>query len=216
LIALALASTSCGPAAPAQAPDPQRESEPAAASATPSSTPDAPTKPPPEAESTPSQTLARELLKSGGRRIAWSSSKKRFLVPVDARFENGRGLDLRLYDDEGNQRDIQRVCQPGECEEQLDEIVKGMIPKLAARLDGEGFEGVSSIGWPDGRDEIDVGTLGAKLRYERGGISIVRDGKATALRSGARLKAAPTVVYPVPAAKLLGVIAGEFRVLRLP
>jgi hypothetical protein len=217
-LALALAAA-CGPATPAPTSEPGKEAEPAAtgAAAEKSAAPEA-AKPEAAKEDSPSETLARDLLKAGGRRIAWSASKKRFIVPTDARVENGRGLDLRFYDDEGQQRDIQRVCQPGECEERLDEIVKQMIPTLAARLDREGFEGISSVGWPQGRDEIELGTLNAKLRNERGKLALVREKKTTPLKAlgGHAPKGDISVVYPVPAAKLLGVVAGEFFVFKLP
>jgi hypothetical protein len=218
VLSIAFLLVACGPAAPAKEPEPAKDAEPTAtAGGAPTAAPDA-AKPAPSAEESPAQTLARDLLKSGGRRIAWSASKKRFMVPFDARAEGGRGLDLRLYDDEGQQRDIQRVCQPGECEERLDEIVKQMIPKLAARFESEGYEAISSVGWPSGRDEIEVGTLSAKLKTDRGRLSLVREKKTMPLHAagGHALKSEPTVVYPVPAAKLLGVVAGEFFVFKLP
>ena len=157
-------------------------------------------------------------MKAGGRRIAWSASKKRFIVPVDFHTDGGRGLDLRFYDDEGQQRDIQRICQPGECEERLDDLVKDLMPKLAARLSSEGYEGVSSVGWPSGRDEIDVNAVGGKLRYQRGVLSVVRGSKAVSLHSRGKSPKADglSAVYPVPSAKLLGVYADEFFVFKLP
>jgi hypothetical protein len=222
-LVLALASLSaCGPATPAQGPEPAKEGsvEPAAsASAAPAETaaPEA-AKPPPAAESSPSDSLAHDLVKAGGRRIGWSASKKRFVVPVDLHADGGRGLDLRFYDDEGAQREILRVCQPGECEESLDEKAKELLPKLSARLGGEGYEPVSAVGWPSGRDEIEVGTLQAKLRQEKGRISLVREKKATPLRAlgGRSPKGEITAVYPIPSAKMLGVLAGEFFVFKLP
>jgi hypothetical protein len=211
----------CGPSSPAQSPEAAKETpsaEPeasAAPSATAGSKPEA-AKAAPEAEASPVEALARDLVKAGGRRIGWSASKKRFVVPVDFRTDGGRGLDLRFYDDDGAQREILRVCQPGECEERLDEMIKELLPKLSARLDKEGFESVASVGWPSGRDEIDVGTLQAKLRQERGRISLVREKKATPLRGHAP-KGEISAVYPVPSAKLLGVVAErEFVVLKLP
>ena len=44
-------------------------------------------------------------------------------------------------------------------------------------------EAVSSVGWPQGRDEIEVGTLQAKLHQEKGRLSLVREKKATPLRA---------------------------------
>jgi hypothetical protein len=208
----------CGPKEPAQAPDPAAGSASVSAPATPDSA--TPAKPAPAAEASPAEALARDLVKSGGRRIAYSAGKKRFVVPMDARSEGGRGLDLQFFDDEGNQREILRVCQPGECEERLDELFRELLPKLVARLETEGYEPISSIGWPSGRDEIDVNALGGKLRYERGKLSLVLDKKAVALRaSGGKAPRAATLtaLYPVPAAKLLGVLAeGAFSVFKLP
>jgi hypothetical protein len=219
LAALVLASTSaCGPATPAPAAEGAKESPSAEPAAGASPAEPAAAKPAPAGEASPMETLARDLLKSGGRRIAWSASKKRFVVPVEQRADGGRGLNLHFYDDEGNQREILKVCQPGECEDRLDELVKDLLPKLAARLSSEGFEAVSSVGWPSGQDEIEVGTLNAKLRQDKGGrISIVRDKKATPLRAmGGRTKGEISAVYPVSSAKLMGVLAGEFSVVKLP
>jgi hypothetical protein len=228
--ALALTTFACGPSTPAQAPEAPKEApsaEPsasAAASAAPA--PEEP-KPAPAAESaaSPAETLARDLIKSGGRRIGWSASKKRFVVPIEMRADGGRGLDLRFFDDDGNQRENQRVCQPGECEEKLNEIAKDLIPKLVSRFESEGYEAVSSIGWPSGRDEIDVSSLELKLRFDKGKLSAVREKKPpTALRVGGGKgpKAALSAIYPVPAAKLVGAFAPgdkvvqDFFVFKLP
>jgi hypothetical protein len=218
LAALVIASIpACGPATPAPAAEGAKDSPPAepAASAAPAE-PEA-AKSAPAGEPSPMETLARDLLKSGGRRIAWSASKKRFLVPMDQRADGGRGLNLYFYDDEGNQREILKVCQPGECEDRLDELAKELLPKLTARLSSEGFEAVSSVGWPSGRDEIEVGTLNAKLRQDKGRISIVRDKKSTPLRAmGGKTKGEISAVYPVTSSKLMGVLAGDFFVVKLP
>jgi predicted small lipoprotein YifL len=220
----------CGAAAPAHAPEAE-SAAPAASSAeasheTPGATPaaDAPAPEPAASSSSPAESLARDLVKSGGRRIGYSASKKRFVVPADMRTDGGRGLDLKFYDDEGAQREIQRVCQPGECEDRLDEIARELIPKLAARLEKEGYEPISASGWPSGRDELPIGALGGKLHYEKGRLSLTVDGKkaATPLRTAggkAPRSDALQAVYPVPAAKLLGaVVEGdkEFYVFKLP
>jgi hypothetical protein len=104
--------------------------------------------------------------------------------------------------------------------------VKELVPQLAARFEREGYESINAIGWPSGREEIDVGSLGVKLRYEKGKLSVVTEKKGPApLRAlgGRAPKAASlSAVYPVPAAKLLGVFAeGEkaiqdFYVFKLP
>jgi hypothetical protein len=207
-----------GPSTPAQTPEASSES-PAASAPSPSDgpAPDA-AKQAPSADASPTETLARDLVKAGGRRIGYSAKKKRFVVPVDFRTDAGRGLDLRFYDDEGAQREILRVCQPGECEDRLDEIVKDLLPKLVARIDQEGFEAIFSVGWPSGRDEIDVSALGGKLRYEQGRLSVVRDKKTAPLHGGKAPRGAQlSAVYPVPTAKLLGALfEQEFVVFKLP
>ncbi len=145
-------------------------------------------------------------------------------MPTDLRTEGGRGLALRFYDDDGAQREIQQVCQPGECEDRLDEIARDLIPKLAARLEKEGYEPVSAAGWPSGRDELPVGSLGGTLHYQKGRLSLTLDGKKAAVPlrpaggTGPRSDALEAV-YPVPAAKLLGVVvegARELYVFKLP
>lgn len=220
LLALALLAAACGPATPAQAPEPAKDSpaEPAKEAAT--AEPAAPEakKPAPAAEaSSPADSLARDLVKAGGRRIAFSASKKRFLVPVDQRAGDVRGLNLILYDDEGGQREVVKVCQPGECEEHLDEIAKDLLPKLSARLSSEGFEAVSAVGWPSGQDEMEVATLQLRLRQDRGRLSVVHGKKSTPLRTVGHAPAGEiTAVYPIPSAKLLAVQAGGFFLFKLP
>lgn len=227
---LSLTALACGPSTPAQAPEAPKETASAepAASAAPSASaaPEEPKAAPPAESTSPAETLARDLVKSSGRRIGWSASKKRFVVPIEMRSDGGRGLDVRFYDDDGNQRENQRVCQPGECEERLNEIAKELIPKLAARFESEGYEAIGSVGWPSGREEIDVGSLELKLRYAKGKLSAVREKKPpVALRVGGGKgpKAdALSAIYPVPAAKLVGAFAPgdknaqEFFVFKLP
>lgn len=219
----------CASTLPSQTPE-DAKSSPSAGPVAASSSDAAPTASPgatgPAASSSPSEVLARDLIKAGGRRIGYSASKKRFLVPIEIRSEGGRGLDLRLFDSEGQPREIERVCQPGECEEHLDEIAKDLIPKLAARLEKEGYETVYSVGWPSGRDEIDVASLNARLRYEKGRLLTVREKKpAVSLRAlGGRAPKATSLsaVFPVPTEKLLGAFVAEgaaiqeFFVFKLP
>ncbi len=230
-LATLLTLAACGPQTPPIEPSAAlgpASAEPMA-SAAPSAEPKAAPpedKPAPAAEASPAEALARDLLKSGGRRIGWSAGKKRFVVPIEMRAGGGRGLDLRYYDDDGQQREIQRVCQPGECEQNLDELVKELIPKLAARLGSEGYEAVSAVGWPSGREEMDIESINLKLRFERGKLSAVREKKpATPLRSlGGRSPKGDSLsaLYPVPAQKLLGAfaqgdkVAYEFYVFKLP
>lgn len=229
--ALLLMLAACGPSTPAAAPDPVASAAPSAEPAAPPapSAEPAADKPAPAAdkpaETSPEEALARDLVKSSGRRIGYSAAKKRFVVPIEMRANGGRGLDIRFYDDEGNQKENQRVCQPGECEERLNEIAKELIPKLATRLKDEGYEALYAVGWPEGRDELDVTTMNLKLRYQKGKLSLAREKKPAApLRAlGKAPKAeALSAVYPVPAAKLVAAfapgdgVAQEFFLFKLP
>jgi hypothetical protein len=229
LVAILAAIPACGPAPePAkEAPSPPPAADTGAApTAEPTAAPEAP-RPAASESSSPAETLARDLVKSGGRRIGFSATKKRFVVPIELRSDGGRGLDLRFYDDDGQQRENQRVCQPGECEEKLNELAKDLIPKLAARFEQEGYEAISSVGWPSGRDELDLSAANLKLKYDKGRLAVLAEKKApVALRVGggrAPRAAALLAVYPVPAAKLLGAfapggdnVAQDFYVFRLP
>jgi hypothetical protein len=226
----ALASLpACGGPVPAQTPEAAAapaESASAQAdmpAATAAAAPDAPGSA--TGAASPAETLAHDLLKAGGRRIAFSAGKKRFMVPIEMRTDGGRGLDLRFYDDEGSEREILRVCQPGECEERLDELVRDLLPKVAARIDKEGYEAIYAVGWPSGQDEIDVNALGGKLQRAQGRVSLVREKKTAPLRAlgGKGAKAgAVSAVYPAPGAKLLGAFAEgdrgspSFCVFKLP
>jgi hypothetical protein len=231
LPAFVIASTllACSPPSPPKEPDPApdaKTAEPAASAsptptAEPSAAPEAP-KPPPE---TPEESLARDLLKSGGRRIGFSATKKRFVVPIEMRVDASRGLDLRFYDDQGHQRENLRVCQPGECETRLDEIVKELLPKLKERFASEGYEAIYAVGWPQGRDEVELHSIQLKLRLDRGKLTIPREKKpALPLRvlGGKGPKNEITALYPVAAQKLLGVFAKgdkteqDFFVYKLP
>lgn len=232
----------CGPApeaaSPANATEPaptaaaSNEPAPSAAAAeAPSAAPDAPSsKPAAEAPAaSESATLARDFVKSGGRRIAYSSTKKGFAYPITSRQGSGSfGLDIHFVGDDGSPRDTMRVCQPGDCEEKLDEIAKDFIPKLAARFDEQGYTAVRGIGWPSGRDELEVSSLSMKLKYARGALSVLREGKPAARLSqvGGKRLDTPTLdaVFVIPGTKLLGVFASpagdgngaDFYLLKLP
>jgi hypothetical protein len=91
-------------------------------------------------------------LKTGGRRIAYSASKKGFLYPLETRQKSGFSLDINALGEDGSSSDATRVCQIGECEEHLDEITKELLPKLASRLETEGYVSLRWIGWPTGRE----------------------------------------------------------------
>jgi hypothetical protein len=167
--------------------------------------------------------LAKDLLKSGGRRIGWSATKKGFVVPQSHRAGDTASLDIVFTDDKGDKRDAIRICQPGECEEHLTAKAQAALPSLAARLDSEGYTSVRAIGWPDGRDELDVSSLHMKLRLTGGKLEGVREGKP-AVRLGAVKPARLLAIFPVLDAKRMGIFSAEqgddqnqvFSVLNLP
>ncbi len=119
-----------------------------------------------------SETLARDLMKARGRRIAWSASKERFIVPVDLRAEGGRGLDLPLLRRRGRSAGSSGCASPAGAS--LDELAKKLLPKISGRLGGEELRGGLIGGVATRRDEIEVGTLQA-IRRRRARISLVRE-----------------------------------------
>lgn len=123
------------------------------------------------------ETLAREIVKGGGRRIGFSATKKMFAVPNEKRNETNFGLDVFFYGDDGANRDPIRVCQMGECEEHLNEKLPEVLPKIIQKLDEGSYVSVRGIGWPDGRDELEVSSLGMKLKFKGGRLEGLREGK---------------------------------------
>jgi hypothetical protein len=214
LVTLALLPGCGPPAEPAQAPEPTTLStEPAAGGEAPRAAAEpAASKPEGGGEVAPSESmsLARDFLKSGGRRIGYSASKKMFLYPLETRQKDGFSLDIAALGEDGEPREATRVCQFGECDERLDEISKDLLPKLSSRLETEGYVSLRGIGWPSGRDELDVNTLGIKLRYKKGKLEAEREGKPKAALApvGRRLDAQELLaVFVVPDSKLLAVLA---------
>jgi len=173
-------------------------------------------------------TLARDLVKSGGRRIGWSASKKMFAVPNEKRTGESFSIEILFYGEDGQSRDPMRICQPGECEERLDEILKELLPKLSAKLEEGGYVTLRSIGWPEGRDELEVSSLGMKLRFDKGRVEGVKEGKPKVQLAvaGGRMDAASLkAIFLPPDSKLVGVFATPtkqtgivqtFHVLKLP
>lgn len=208
----------CGPS-PEASPPPQptstaqADSPPPPPTADPSSSAQADAPPAPKADEPASEsaTLARDLLKGGGRRIGWSASKKAFAYPVEIRKQDGFSLDIQFLGDDGHPKDALRVCQMGECAEHLDEILaKGFLAKLASRLESDGYVNLRSIGWPQGKDELDVSSLNMKLRYSKGRLEGVRKGKPPVSFTplGARPDAdAIEAIFLVPDTKLVAVFA---------
>lgn len=218
---LLLILASCGSPPPAEAPTPPTAAPEASADPAASAAPEASAEPAasaapaaaaaaPEAPASEAATLARELAKSGGRRIGYSATKKAFVHPVERRIQNGFSLDIQFTGEDGSPRDAMRVCQPGECEDRLDEMLKAFLPKLTERLESEGYTTIRAIGWPGGGDELEVQSLSAKLRYQKGKLTKVLEGKPAAPLTklgGPRFDSAPEAVFVVPGGKLLAVFA---------
>lgn len=123
------------------------------------------------------ETLARDVVKGGGRRIGFSAAKKMFAVPNEKRTETNFGLDVFFYGEDGANRDPIRVCQMGECEEHLSEKLDEVLPKIVQKLDEGQYVSVRGIGWPDGKDELEVSSLGMKLKFKGGRLEGLREGK---------------------------------------
>ena len=198
------------PPAPTSAPEASAPATDPTAAPDASAAPEASAAPAAEAPGSEAATLARELAKSGGRRIGYSASKKAFAHPVEHRIQNGFSLDIQFTGEDGSPRDAMRVCQPGECEDRLDEMLKAFLPKLTERLERDGFTSMRAIGWPGGGDELEVSSLGAKLHYDKGRLTRVVTGKPGAALTklgGPRFDSAPEAVFVVPGGKLLAVFA---------
>jgi len=169
-------------------------------------------------------SLARDFLKSGGRRIGYSATKKLFAYPAEQRRADGFRLDIIFAGEDGRQRDVMQVCDFAECAEKLDEIAKEMAPKLSSRLGGDGYVSIRGIGWPSGRDELEVSSLGMKLRLTKGRLEGVREGKPAS--SIGQIKGGKLLaIFLVPDSKLLAAftkpagtaaVVQEFQVLKLP
>jgi hypothetical protein len=123
------------------------------------------------------ETLARDIVKGGGRRIGFSAAKKMFAVPNEKRTETNFGLDVFFYGEDGANRDPIRVCQMGECEEHLSEKLDEVLPKIIEKLNDGSYVSVRGIGWPDNKDELEVSSLGMKLKFKNGRLEGLREGK---------------------------------------
>ena len=160
------------------------------------------------------ETLARDVVKGGGRRIGFSASKKLFAVPNEKRNETNFGLDVFFYGDDGANRDPIRVCQMGECEEHLNEKLDEVLPKIIQKLDEGGFVSVRGIGWPDGRDELEVSSLGMKLKFKGGRLEGLREGKpaVTFQVAGGRLDVSEIKAIYLPTdSKMMGLFGKPSR-----
>ncbi len=168
----------------------------------------------PAAQESESEVLARDFLKTGGRRIGYSASKKSFAYPVEHRREDGFSLSVAFAGEDGKPKELMQVCQFGECAEKLDELAKEIMPKLASRLEQDGYVSIRSIGWPMGRDELEISTLQLKLKYTKGKLEALREGKppATLGRIGAAGDTPEILaIFVVPDTKLLAVFAKPGR-----
>src|SRR5262245_31303216 len=225
MVALIAVLSGCGASEqpPAAEPAMQSRGEEGAQKSPPAAAPTGESSAPPPSQTSESETLASDLLKRGGRRIGWSDTKKGFVHPMRRRTGQSASLDIVFTDEAGRNRDVMRVCQAGECDEHMAELVAQTTPKLSARLDAEGYVAIRAIGWPSGRDELDVDSLGMKLRSKGGRIEAIRQGKPAAAL-GTVKPPRLLAVFPVPNAKLLGVVSSPegdpddetFSVLRLP
>lgn len=160
------------------------------------------------------ETLARDIVKGGGRRIGFSASKKLFAVPNEKRNETNFGLDVFFFGDDGANRDPIRVCQMGECEEHLSEKLDEVLPKIMQKLDEGGFVSVRGIGWPDGRDELEVSSLGMKLKFKSGRLEGLREGKpaVTFQVAGGRLDVSEIKAIYLPTdSKMMGLFGKPSR-----
>lgn len=174
------------------------------------------------------ETLAKEIVKGGGRRIGFSAAKKMFAVPNEKRTETNFGLDVFFYGEDGANRDPIRVCQMGECEEHLSEKLDEVLPKIVQKLDEGGYVSVRGIGWPDGRDELEVSSLGMKLKFKSGRLEGLREGKpaVTFQVAGGRLDVAEIKAIYLPTdSKIMGLFGKpakstgsvqQFYVLKIP
>lgn len=230
IFVLGCGGTTVAPAAPAGEPSgdvaPAASGEAASPAPAASGAPDAPPVESSEAESaTEPASLARDLVKRGGRKIGWSAQKKSFMVPRERRGSDGWSLDIVTTDDAGRQTAIERVCQPSECAEQFAELSKKAIPEITKKLEAGGYVALRAVGWPSGRDELEVSQLGMKLRYTGGRLEGVREGKPVA-RLGTVGRGEPKLlaIFVVPDSKLLAGFAApdgdegrtELFVVRLP
>jgi hypothetical protein len=170
-------------------------------------------KQPAKAESE-TETLARDIVKGGGRRIGFSATKKMFAVPNEKRTETNFGLDVFFYGEDGANRDPIRVCQMGECEEHLSEKLDEVLPKIVQKLDEGSYVSVRGIGWPDGRDELEVSSLGMKLKFKSGRLEGLREGKPAVQFqvAGGRLDIAEIKAIYIPTdSKMMGLFGKPSR-----
>jgi hypothetical protein len=94
--------------------------------------------------------------------------------------------------------------------ERLDEV----LPKIVQKLDEGMYVSVRGIGWPDGRDELEVSSLGMKLKFKSGRLQGLREGKpaVTFQVAGGRLDISEIKAIYLPTdSKLMGLFGTPSR-----
>ena len=160
-----------------------------------------------------SMSLARDLVAAYGNRIGYSATKRSFAFSTEHRSGMGlmgSSLDIHFVGDDGRPRDTMSICQTG-CKEEFSEFAKELLPKLASRLEQDGYVSLQSIYWPWRRDELEVNRLSMKLKYTNGRLEALREGKPAARLTllGERSLYAERLlaVFVIPDTKLLATLA---------
>lgn len=170
--------------------------------------------PPPEVPEEPQgdtesalEELARYLIKRPGRRVAYSAQQERFAVTRETTSGGLFTIDISFVDESGREQKAIRICDPNECDEQLNDLAKKKIPELADQFDTEGYKSVRAIGWPT-RNELKVSTLAMKLKLDKRRLTgTTEDGKKVTL--GTLPHKAPYLhaIFPIPDEGLVGYYA---------
>lgn len=215
VLAAAVACSSSPPAADTPPPATAAVSasagvEPAPTSASTGADPEpAPTALPEAPKGNPTEQLVRDIVKTG-RKIGFSATKRAVFHAV--RWDqpgSGFGLRVSFQAEDGKELKSFVVCQPGECEEHLDDKLKTEIPKIAAYADEGGYEGVSGNGWAGGQSELELKSAGLKLSFVKGKLELVLEKGRKTLgtvpsKKGAELE--PEAVYLLRDTKLVAVM----------
>ena len=146
----------------------------------------------PEAERSPMEALARDMIKNG-RRIGWSTTKRAIAYGEYWTEPSGRGFHVMFVGEDGK-ADQHEVCKAGECDEVLDERVKTEVPKIAQKLEAGAYQALSSSGWAVDQPELELRGTDMKLSFKSGKLSVVLGGKTKPLGS-APAKSAPVAVF---------------------
>ncbi len=203
-LAIVVALAACGgakteptePMEPTEAQPDEAAKAPTDALADASAAPDAPTATAaaktPEAERSPMESLARDMIKNG-RKIGWSVTKRSIAYGEYWSEPSGRGFHVMFVSEDGK-AEQHEVCKAGECDEVLDERVKTEVPKIAEKLSAGSYQPVSSSGWAVDQPELELRGTDMKLSFKSGKLSVVAGGKTKPLGS-APAKSAPVAVF---------------------